>query len=131
MGKKLFSVLESDEGRIFIVTKTRWMGVFPRPHTSVMPYSTLQLKRLGTFIRWSARDPESLEKLHNAIVQCVQENGISGLAEFVNGVKKSEQVWKALPESGPWLLEMVRQASEDGVEWPLPVDVLRQIRKFG
>ena len=126
-----FETLETTEGRVFIVTKRRWLGIFSCPHTSVMPYRAADLKHFGTFIHWSTRDPAMLEKLHNAILQFVVRDGISGLWEFANGVKKSDRIWD---ESGPntrtWIQEMSRQTVEDGVVWPLPEEIFRYIRKF-
>ena len=127
----IFKMVQTKEGRVFIITKRRWMGIFPWPHTSVMPEHAAELKHLGTFIQWSTQDPALLETLHDAIVQFVGEAGISGLFDFANGVKKYERIWKeASPGSGPWLHEMCRQAVEDGVHWPLPEEVLRYIKKF-
>lgn len=113
------------------MTKSHRMGIFPYPHTSVMPYHAADLKHLGTFIHWSANDPILLEKLHSAIVQFVVEYGISDLFEFANGVKKSDRIWNETGvDSRTWLQEMSRQTLEDGVIWPLPEEVFRYIKKF-
>ena len=127
----LFEVLETEEGRTFVLTKRRWMCIFPWPHTSVMPEHGGKLKDLGTFVVWSTRDPALLKTLHDAIVRFVREVGISGLFDFANSVKKSERIWnEAFPRSESWLQEMSRQAIEEAVDWPMPKEVLRYIRKF-
>ena len=48
-----FKALDTSEGQVRVLTKTRWMGFIPMPHTSVTPHGAADLKRLGTFIKWS------------------------------------------------------------------------------
>jgi hypothetical protein len=122
-----FKVLSTDEGLVHIVTKTRWMVFFPMPHTSVMPHNAPALKRLGTFIKWTTNDTVVLATLHDAIVRLVEQVGISGLVEIANSVKVTERVAKTF--GGSWH-DIVKQAAQDGVAFPVPDDVLRYIKGF-
>ena len=122
-----FKVLSTNEGLVHIVTKTRWMVFFPMPHTSVMPHNALALKQMGTFIKWTTNDAVVLAALHDAIVHLVVQVGISGLVEIANNVKVTEQVAKTY--GGSWQ-DIVKQAAQDGVPFPVPDDVLRYIKGF-
>ena len=122
-----FKALDTSEGQVHVLTKTRWMGFVPMPHTSVMPHSAAALKRLGTFIKWTTNDPATLATLHVAIVRLVEQVGISGLVEIGNSVKMTERVAKTF--GGRWQ-DIVKQAAQDGVAFPVPDDVLRYMKGF-
>ena len=122
-----FKALDTSEGQVYIVTKTRWMGFVPMPHTSVTPHNTADLKRLGTFIKWTTNDPAILATLHDAIVRLVEQVGISGLIEIANSVKMTARVAKTF--SGTWH-DIVKQAAQDGIAFPVPDNVLRYIKRF-
>jgi hypothetical protein len=122
-----FDVLDTNEGPVHILTKSRWLAIFPMPRTAVMPHSAGNLKRLGTSVKWTTDDPAVLETLHRAIVHLVQEVGISGLVEIANSVKVTEQVAKTF--GGHWR-DIVGQAAEDGVPFPIPETVLRYVKRF-
>ena len=123
------TIVDTKEGQAHVSTKSRWMYVFPMPHTGAMPYpcSTAGLKRLGVFIEWNTNDPVMLGTLHGAIVRSVQEFGISGLVEISNSTKMTQQVAKAF--GGSWQ-DIIKQASDDGVAFPLPDDVIKYIKGF-
>lgn len=125
-----FKVLDTNEGQVHVLTKRRWLYIFPMPHTSVTPRSGANLKRLGTFIKWTTDDPAMLATLHDAIVRLVEEVGISGLVEIANSAKMTEQVWKTFGGAGSGLHEIVKQAAQDGVSFPVPEDVLKYIKGF-
>ena len=97
------------------------------PHTSVMPQGAADLKRLGTFIKWTTKDATTLATLHEATVRLVQQNGVSGLAEIGKSVKMTERVASAV--GGDWH-DIVKQAARDGVAFPVPDEVLRYIKGF-
>ena len=122
-----FKALETSEGQVHVLTKTRWMGFIPMPHTSVMPRTAADLKRLGTFIKWTTKDPAVLASLHDAIVRLVEEVGISGLVEIANSAKMTERVAKSF--GGSWH-EIVKQAAQDGVGFPVSDDVLKYVKGF-
>ncbi|MGA7079411.1 MAG: hypothetical protein WBQ43_21005 [Terriglobales bacterium] len=97
------------------------------PHTSIMPHGPADLKRLGTFIRWSSKDTTTLATLHEAIVRLVQQNGASGLVEIGNMVKATERV--ASVAGGDWH-DIIKQASQDGVPFPITDEVLMHVKSF-
>jgi hypothetical protein len=119
--------LDTSQGRVHILTKTRWMGFVPMPRTSVMPHSATDLKRLGTLIKWTTNDPATLATLHDAIVRLAEEVGIAGLVEIANSVKMTERLAKTF--GGSWQ-NIVKQAAQDGVTFPVPDDVLGYIKRF-
>jgi hypothetical protein len=122
-----FKALDTSEGLVHVLTKTRWLGFVPMPHTSVTPQGAADLKRLGTCIKWTTRDATTLATLHEAIVRLVQQNGVSGLAEIGSSVKMTERVASAV--GGDWR-DIVKQAARDGVAFPVPDEVLRYIKGF-
>lgn len=122
-----FKVLSTDEGLVHIVTSSRWMAFFPMPHTSVMPHNAPALKRLGTFIKWSTNDAALLATLHDSIVHLVEQVGISGLVTIKNSVKVTERIAKTY--GGSWH-DIIKQAAQEGVLFPVPEEVLRYIKGF-
>ena len=108
------------------------MSIFPMPHTGVLPHpcSAAELKRLGTFIKWTTDDPTVIEKLHDAIARLVQDIGVLGLVEVANSAKMTEHVWKTFGGAGSGLQDMVQMAAQDGVDFPIPSDVLKFIKGF-
>jgi hypothetical protein len=128
-----FKALDTSEGQVFVLTKTRWMGFVPMPHTSVTPHSAANLTRLGVFIKWTTNDPPTLARLHDAIVRLVEGVGISGLAGFANDMTRTEQ--RVAKISGVrWhdvVNHIVKEMAQEGVAFPVPDDVLRYIKAFG
>jgi len=122
-----FKALDTSEGQVHVLTKTRWLGFVPLPHTSVTPRSAGDLKRLGTFIKWTSNDHATLSTLHDAVVRLVEQIGISGLVEIGNSVKMTARVAKTL--GGSWQ-DIIKQAAEDGAAFPVPHDVLQYIKGF-
>jgi len=88
------------------------------------------LKRLGTFIKWTSNDPGVLSKLHESIVRVVREVGVSGLAEIRNSAKMTEGVWKAFSGTGCGLKETVGMAQQEGIAFAVPDEVLKYIKGF-
>jgi hypothetical protein len=105
------------------------MYVLRTPHTGVLPHpcSAADVKRLGTCIKWTTDDPAALASLHQAIVGLVEQVGISGLVEIANSVKMTTQVARTF--GGNWH-DIIKEAARDGVEFPVPDDVLRHIKGF-
>jgi hypothetical protein len=123
------TIVDTKEGQAHVSTKSKWLYVFPMPHTGAMPYpcSAADLKRLSVFIKWNTNDSSTLTTLHNAIVRSVKEFGISGLVEISNSVKMTQQVAKTF--GGSWH-DIIKQAAQDDVAFPLPDDVLKYIKGF-
>jgi hypothetical protein len=122
-----FKALDTSEGVIHILTKTRWLGFVPMPHTSVAAHNAGDFKRLGTFIKWTTKDPATLATLHDGIIHLVEQFGISGLVEIANSAKMTERVAKTF--GGSWH-DVVKQAAQDGVAFPVPDDILRYMKGF-
>ena len=107
------------------------MGVVPIPHTSVTPRNASDLKRLGTFIKWTTDDPPMLARLHDDIVRLVREGGISGLAVFANDMRVIQRIAKT--SGARWhdlVSHMVEEMAQKGIAFPVPDDVLRYIKSF-
>ena len=95
------------------------------PHTGVLPHpcSAADLKRHGTVIKWTTNDRSVLKDLHQAIVSVVQEAGISGLVDFANAAK-------LFGGGASGMQDLVQMAAEDGLECPLPANILKFIKGF-
>ncbi len=122
-----YDSVETSEGIVHILTKTRYLGIFPRPRTSVMPHKGSDLGRLGTAITWSTNDAAILGTLHPRIVELVREVGVSGIREIANSARMSDRVAKTF--GGSWR-DVVASAAQDGVPFPMPDDVLRYVKGF-
>ena len=125
-----FKVLDTKEGEVHVLTKKKWLFIFPMPHTSITPRSGTKLKSLGTLIKWTTDNPEKLKSLHEATVQLVEQIGISGLVELSNSAKMSERLWKGIGAKGNGLIELVKMAKQEGVDFPVPENVLKYIKGF-
>jgi len=127
-----FKALDTSEGQVCVLTKTRWMCFVPMPHTSVTPHSAADLTRLGVFIKWTTNDPPTLARLHDAILRLVEDVGISGLVVLANDMKA---VQRAAKTSGlRWhdvVNHIIDEMAQEGVAFPVPGDVLRYIKAFG
>ena len=86
-----------------MLTKTRWAGIFPMPHTSVMPHSGAELKRLGTLIKWNTKEAALLSTLHQGIVRLVEQVGISGIREIANSARMTDRRARSRNESSPFV----------------------------
>lgn len=124
---KYFKALDTDEGRVHVITKSRWMGFLPMPYTSVVPHKATDLSRLGTFIRWATKDPATLGTLHDAVVRLVEEVGVSGLADISNREKGTERVAKAMGLS--WR-DLAEEAAKSRAAIPVLDDVLKHVKRF-
>jgi hypothetical protein len=122
-----FRALDTNEGVIHILTKSRWLGLIHMPRTSVMPHRAAELKRLGTLIRWRPVDTETLAALHETIVRLVEENGGSGLIEIRNSVMMTERI--AHTVGADWR-DIIEQATQGGVSFPLSKEILKYVKGF-
>jgi hypothetical protein len=122
-----FTAINTSEGLVHVVTKTHWLGLLKMPHTSVMPQGAADLRRSGSFIKWTTTDAAVLAKLHEAIVALASEGGPSGLVKIGNSVKMTERLASAV--GGDWH-DIIKQASKDGVPLPIPDEVLMHVKSF-
>jgi hypothetical protein len=76
----LLTTVETNEGTVMLLTKTRYLWFLKLPRTSVMPYSADKLASTGVQFQWTTSDAKTLETLHNLLVRVLRE-GI-GLSEL-------------------------------------------------
>ena len=122
-----YDSVETSEGIAHVLTKTRYLGIIPAPRTSIMPHSGSELGRLGTAIRWTTSDSETLRSLHTRVVALVREFGVSGMREVANSARMSDRVAKTF--GGSWR-DVVASAAQDGVAFPIPDDILQHVKSF-
>jgi hypothetical protein len=120
-------VFETDEGVVHIITRSRWLYVFPLCYTSVVPNSRRELVGKGTFIRWNTNDCTRLSSLHDAVIRLVEDVGISGLAEIVVGEKRTQRTAKAM---GISYRELCDETIKSRAPIPVLDDVLGHVKKF-
>jgi hypothetical protein len=121
-----FDTVETGEGLTHILTKARWLGIVPMPRTSVVSRATADLRRWGTLIKWTTKDPVILASLHEAIVRLVQQIGPSGLAAVRNSVITTQRI--AVFSDTNWRVE-VEEATRNG-RLLIPDEVLRHLKTF-
>jgi hypothetical protein len=119
------TIIDVKDGRAHVSTKSRWMFVLSMPHTGVLPHpcSAVDVKRLGTVIKWTTDDPAVLKKMHEAIVRVVQDIGVGGFFYAAQVAKTRKQVY-----GHSWLQDMVQLATWG--EFPTPADVVKLIKGF-
>jgi len=123
---------ETPQGQAHVSTKSKWMYFVTMPHTGILPHPCIagDLKRLGTFIKWTTDDPTILARLHKAIVRLVKEVGVSGLVEIAQSAKMAEGMGRTLGGCEGSLREILRMAEQDGVQFPMPDEVVRYVKGF-
>jgi len=123
----LIQTLQTDDGPVHIITRNRWLYIFPLCYTSIVPNSRKDLGVQGAFIRWNTKDSAIFPSLHAAVVRLVQDVGISGLADIAIGEKRTHRVAKAMGISYRELCDEAIKSRE-----PMPVldDVLKHARNF-
>jgi len=68
------------KGDIIVMTKTRFLHFFKRPHTSVMRFGLSEFgRKLGFQVRYNTSDPDVLAELHEFYVLCVAAGGFEAL----------------------------------------------------
>ena len=125
-------MVHTKEGQADVSTKSRWLYVFPMPHTGVMPYpcSATELKQFGTFIKWTTDNPAALAKLHESIVRLVGEIGVSGLVGIANTWKMAAPMWRVAGLTGTGAEVMRGMVLEGDFHFPMPADVLEYLKGF-
>lgn len=124
---KHVTVVNTDEGHVTVMTKSRWLAIIPIPHTSVVPESYSDLGRLGTFIRWLPSDAAALKAHHAAVVHLVEERGISGVARIAADEKAAARTAKTLGLTYQEMAEEVRNSRAPISDID---DVIRFVKKF-
>lgn len=122
---KYLTILQTEEGPVQVVTRSRWLYIFPMPYTSVVPHRAADLARFGTFIRWQSS--ASLKACHDAVIYLLQERGLSGVADVAAGEKRTARVAKAMGITYP---ELVDEAVRSREAIPDLDGVLKYVKKF-
>jgi hypothetical protein len=85
----LLTKVETIEGDVMVLTKTRYLFFLGIPRTSVMPWRAGELPSLGIQFQWTTNNPGALESLHNSLVQVLREglrlSELRGIADL--GIK--------------------------------------------
>jgi len=128
----LSTYTDTPEGQAHVSTKSKWMHIVSMPHTGILPHpcSAGDLKRLGTFIKWTTDDPGILANLHEAIVRMVKEVGVSGMIEIAESAKMTERMGRAFGGGEGSFREIVKMAAQDGVQFPMPDELLQYVKGF-
>jgi hypothetical protein len=123
----LVKTLQTDEGVIQIITRNRWLYIFPLCYTSIVPNSRGDLVGRGTFIRWNTTVSAMLPSLHEAVIRLVEDVGISGLANIAAGEKRTHRTAKSMGMSYRELCDEAIKSRD-----PIPVldGVLKHVRNF-
>jgi len=80
MSATYLTKVETHEGDVMVLTKTRYLLFLSIPRTSIMPSRVGELGRLGVQFHWTTSDLNVLESLHNSVVQTLREGvGLSDL----------------------------------------------------
>jgi hypothetical protein len=66
-------------GDVYVLTKSRFLGVLKRPATSVVPRHGL-----GIQFRWTTDEPDTLEYVHRLVVKLVYDIPYTDLRAIVN-----------------------------------------------
>jgi len=78
--KPLIDKIPTLKGDIIVMTKTRFLYFFNRPHTSVMPFGVSEFgRKLGFQVRYNTSNPDVLTEFHKFYIGCVAAGGFEAL----------------------------------------------------
>jgi hypothetical protein len=81
----LLDKIETPEGSVIVITKTRYLWIVPLPRTSVMPWRATQLVDRGIQFHWNSSKHDTLQFLHNSLLQTLREGlGLSDLRRIAD-----------------------------------------------
>ncbi len=108
----LLSKVGTKDGDVTLMTKMRHVVLFRSPHTTVMPSHLAELGKLGVRFYWNTTDPNSIGRLHNLLVQTLQEGlSLPELRYIADiGTKLLSLGFQFIPEDAP-LPESLKQTS--------------------
>src|SRR6266436_10281109 len=115
---KYFEALDTPEGTVLVLTKTRWAMLVPMSHTSVMPHRGAELKNLGSTIKWDTKEPALLRTLHQSVVGLVKQIGLSGIRDVAETTRMAQDTAKMT--SVDWREIVIRARAS--VKFPVPDD---------
>ena len=99
---------------MIVMTKTRFLLFFKLARTSVMPFASAELGRLGVRFRWATTDPVRVERLHGCVVETLGDGiTLSDLRWIANAGKEFLSLGLPfVPEDAP-LPESLKLISKD------------------
>ena len=90
--------IETHEGDVMVLTKTRYLFFLSIPRTSVMPTRMGELGRRGVQFHWTTGNPSALQHLHNSVVQALREGvGLSELRAIADIGRKLMSLGPGVP----------------------------------
>ena len=108
----LLSRVRTKDDDVTVMTKKRHFLLFRSPYTTVMPSHLAELGKLGVRFYWNTSDANSLGRLHNLLVQTLQEGltlpELRYVADF--GIKLLSFGSPFIPDDAP-LPESLKQTS--------------------
>ena len=82
--------IETPEGTVLVITKTKYLWLFPLARTSVMPSRASELVSRGIQFHWNTSKAKDLEFLHGSLLQTLREglslSDLRGVAELGRGL---------------------------------------------
>jgi hypothetical protein len=123
-------IVESADGFVHVVTKSRSAGLLPDPHTSIIPANSAAVKSLGIVIHWRTREPSTLKKLHQAVIAMVEANSLITLVEIVNLAKCPPSALRKVGIEGAGLYAVAKDWQNHDVPFPFPSEVVEHAKGF-
>lgn len=71
--------VDAPGGAVSVLTKSRFLGLFKRPATSVIPS-----RGLGIQFRWTTDEPDTLEYVHRLVVKLMHDIPYADLRAVLN-----------------------------------------------
>jgi hypothetical protein len=82
MVTNLISKVEAEDGTFIVVTKSRYLGFFAMPHSSIMPYDVKKFVVAPGFqIHYTTSDPKVLAKWHNMLTSMIGKGLFEALSD--------------------------------------------------
>jgi hypothetical protein len=102
MSTTFLTRVQTREGEVVVMTKTRYLLVFSVPRTSIMPWRVEQLGRSGVQFQWTTKDRNLLERLHGQVIEVLQEISLTELRGIADlGIRLSSLGLPFIPTDAP------------------------------
>jgi hypothetical protein len=102
MSTTFLTRVQTREGEVLVITKTRYLLVFSVPRTSIMPWRVEKLARSGVQFQWSTKDRNLLERLHNQVIEVLREVSLTDLRGIADiGIRLSSIGLPFIPTDAP------------------------------
>ncbi|MBZ5543623.1 MAG: hypothetical protein LAO07_08085 [Acidobacteriia bacterium] len=111
MNTPFLTRVQTREGEVVVMTKTRYLLVFSVPRTSIMPWQAEDIGRMGVQFHWATKDRNLLEQLHNQLVDVLREINLTDLRSIADiGIRLSAAGLPFIPTDAP-LPDSLKQIS--------------------